>query len=45
MHFIYRGSPHVHGILWLDGAPDVTNLDKKSDLEIKKIIDYFDKLF
>lgn len=23
----WRGSPHIHGVLWIDGAPDVSNLD------------------
>lgn len=32
----HRGCPHVHGLLWLEGAPDRSNIESMSD-EQKKI--------
>ncbi|KAK3909624.1 ATP-dependent DNA helicase RRM3 [Frankliniella fusca] len=37
-------SPHIHGILWIENAPDVTNILKKTEEEQQKIIDYFSDL-
>ncbi|KAJ1524609.1 hypothetical protein ONE63_011093 [Megalurothrips usitatus] len=44
IEYQHRGSPHVHGLLWLKNAPDITDLSKKSDEDIGKIIEYFDTL-
>ena len=38
----HRGSIHVHGVLWLDGAPDVTNVESESSQKL--ILEYFDDL-
>ena len=38
------GSPHLHGVLWLRDAPDVSNLAAASAEEKQKVADYFDKL-
>lgn len=42
--FQHRGSIHLHGILWLEDAPDVSNLESKSAQELQTIVDYFDQL-
>lgn len=39
-----RGSPHVHGVLWLRDAVDVKSLETKFDEVKKSLIEYFDKL-
>ena len=39
----FRGSPHVHGILWLDGAPNLDG-DSVTQEQIDAYRDYFDKL-
>lgn len=39
----HRGSGHVHGFLWLQDAPDVSQLAKNND-EKRRIIEYFDRL-
>lgn len=39
----HRGSPHVHGLLWLTHAPDCTNLNSLSEQERVQIIRYFDE--
>ena len=41
---IYRGSPHIHGIFWFEGAPDVSNLESASSEYLNEVIDYFSKL-
>ncbi|KAK3925970.1 LOW QUALITY PROTEIN: ATP-dependent DNA helicase pfh1 [Frankliniella fusca] len=40
----HRGSPHVHGVLWLEGAPDVLNLPNATVEERDQIAQYFDEL-
>lgn len=44
VEFQHRGSPHIHGFLWLNGAKDVNDLDHKTDEQIQEIVDYFDRL-
>lgn len=39
-----RGSPHVHGIIWLDGAKDCSDISSLTDEQRQEIIDYFDGL-
>ncbi|KAK3923555.1 ATP-dependent DNA helicase RRM3, partial [Frankliniella fusca] len=41
VEYQHRGSPHIHGVLWLENALDVTNILEKSEEEQEKIIDYF----
>lgn len=38
----HRGSPHIHGLLWLDDAPDCDKIDSITDDQRQDIIDYFD---
>lgn len=40
----HRGSPHIHGIMWLQDAPNVDDIDSLNDLERGAIVDYFDRL-
>ena len=40
----HRGSVHLHGVLWLDGAPDVRNLDLMDEVARESVGHYFDKL-
>ncbi|XP_052119454.1 uncharacterized protein LOC113215117 isoform X1 [Frankliniella occidentalis] len=40
----HRGSPHVHCIVYLDGAPDVSNLKDASQEHLNAVIRYFDSL-
>lgn len=39
-----RGSPHVHGILWMRNAPDVKFLEEKCDELKHAIIEFLDKI-
>lgn len=42
----FRGSPHVHGLLWLDESPDTSFLDTRIPTPQEKLIieQYFDKI-
>lgn len=40
----HRGSLHVHGFMWFEGAPNVENLAAKTTEERQEIIQYFDKI-
>ncbi|KAK3929764.1 ATP-dependent DNA helicase [Frankliniella fusca] len=44
IEYQHRGSPHMHGVLWIEHAPDVTNLKNKSDEEQEQIVQYFAEL-
>lgn len=44
VEYQHRGSIHLHGILWLEEAPDVTDLDSKTPEQHQIIVDYFDAL-
>uniref|UniRef100_A0A158P537 ATP-dependent DNA helicase n=1 Tax=Tetranychus urticae TaxID=32264 RepID=A0A158P537_TETUR len=37
----WRGSPHIHGVLWIDGAPDVSKLDDISEGSRDRIAQWF----
>lgn len=39
----HRGSPHIHGLLWLQDAPDVDDIDSLDEEERQQIVDYFDQ--
>ncbi|KAK3918910.1 ATP-dependent DNA helicase [Frankliniella fusca] len=39
-----RGSPHVHGVMWLQNAVDVKLLESKFEEVKVTVINYFDKL-
>jgi len=40
----FRGSPHVHGIFWFEGAPDVSDLESATPQKLEEVVDYFSKL-
>lgn len=40
----HRGSPHIHGVFWMNGAPNVDGLESKTCAEKNVVLDYFDKL-
>ena len=44
IEFQHRGSPHIHGFIWLEGAPSVDNLDSMSIQDYEIITQYFEKL-
>ena len=44
IEFQHRGSPHIHGFLWLDNAPSITNIETMSDEELQMVADYFGDL-
>ena len=45
VEFQHRGSPHIHGIVWLNGAPDITLLNRDSSAEtIDRYKYYYDSL-
>ena len=44
IEFQHRGSPHIHGFIWLEGAPNVQNLDSMSIQDYDTITQYFDKI-
>lgn len=39
----HRGSPHIHGLLWLDAAPDCLDIDALTEEERREVITYFDR--
>ena len=42
----HRGSPNMHGLLWLNGAPDTSFLDSRDPTEEEKtaIVSHFDQI-
>lgn len=44
VEFQHRGSVHLHGFVWLDGAPQIARLDRMNEAERQGVVDYFDKL-
>ncbi|XP_034255201.1 uncharacterized protein LOC117653547 isoform X2 [Thrips palmi] len=44
VEYQHRGSPHIHGIFWIENAPDVTNILQKTEEEQQEIIQYFNDL-
>ncbi|KAK3917404.1 ATP-dependent DNA helicase RRM3 [Frankliniella fusca] len=44
IEYQHRGSPHVHGVLWLSDAPDVLKLNSMSSEELEEIVKYYDNL-
>ncbi|KAK3926417.1 THAP domain-containing protein 11 [Frankliniella fusca] len=44
IEYQHRGSPHLHGLLWLDNAPDVSHLEQSSEEDKDEIVNYFDQL-
>ncbi|KAE8752107.1 hypothetical protein FOCC_FOCC001269 [Frankliniella occidentalis] len=40
----FRGSPHVHALLYLEGAPDVTRLKEMTPEEFADVVAYFDRI-
>lgn len=44
VEFQHRGSPHIHGFLWLSDAPSIQNLERLTKEQLRSIIHYFDKI-
>lgn len=40
----WRGSPHVHGLLWLENAPNIDDVESLNEDQINSVINYFDTL-
>lgn len=40
----HRGSPHVHGLFWLQDAPDCSDINSLSDADRQRIVSYFDQM-
>lgn len=40
----YRGSPHVHGIFWLEGASDCSDIGASTQSQKQSIVKYLDGL-
>ena len=36
-----RGSPHVHGFLWLHGAPNMDKLDWHNEEQVREVESFF----
>lgn len=39
-----RGSPHLHGVFWFEGAPNCENIEEATQEELDAIIEYFNDL-
>ncbi|KAK3916504.1 Carbohydrate sulfotransferase 12 [Frankliniella fusca] len=39
-----RGSPYIHGLFWIEGAPDVSNLDSETEEYRQYVLGYYSKL-
>ncbi|KAK3924207.1 tRNA pseudouridine synthase B, partial [Frankliniella fusca] len=44
VEYQHRGSPHIHGLFWIENAPDVSNLDNMSEEYIQHVLDYYSEL-
>ncbi|KAK3908156.1 LOW QUALITY PROTEIN: V-type proton ATPase subunit C [Frankliniella fusca] len=44
VEYQHRGSPHVHGILWIKGAPNVMDIKPGDDEKLKEAEDFFSSL-
>ncbi|KAK3933210.1 hypothetical protein KUF71_017471 [Frankliniella fusca] len=44
IEYQHRGSPHIHGVFWIQDAPDVSNIENESEENILKVVEYFSKL-
>ena len=44
VEFEHRGSPHIHGFLWLEGAPQIDSLSKMNEIQKREVASYFGKL-
>lgn len=40
----FRGSPHLHALIWIDGAPDVRSFDNATTADIESHRVYYDTL-
>ncbi|KAK3909608.1 ATP-dependent DNA helicase pfh1 [Frankliniella fusca] len=43
IEYQHRGSPHIHGVMWLKDAPKFNDLSKSTDEEILQIANYFEQ--
>ena len=37
----HRGSPNVHGFLWLEGAPNMDTLDWHNEEQVREVEHFF----
>lgn len=40
----HRGSPHIHAVLWINGAPDVRTFDSQSTEQLAIFRQYYNSL-
>ena len=43
LEYQHRGSPHVHGVAWLQGAPDVEKVLSSDSSSLQDLIRYIDR--
>lgn len=44
IEFQHRGSPHIHGFIWIRDAPTIIDIERMTDEEKSALIDYYKKL-
>lgn len=44
IEFQHRGSPHIHGFIWFNGAPNVIELETMNEEQRQQVIDYFEQI-
>ncbi|KAK3914465.1 Vacuolar membrane-associated protein iml1 [Frankliniella fusca] len=44
IEYQHRGSPHLHGVFWLENAVNCDNIEKATPEELEVIVDYFKNL-
>ncbi|KAK3926023.1 LOW QUALITY PROTEIN: ATP-dependent DNA helicase [Frankliniella fusca] len=44
VEYQHRGSPHIHGIFWFEGAPDISSIGSDDKEKLEEVKDYYDKL-
>ncbi|KAK3932677.1 ATP-dependent DNA helicase [Frankliniella fusca] len=44
IEYQHRGSPHLHGLFWIDGAPDLTDIENFTEEQLMDVIDYYSEL-
>lgn len=44
IEFQHRGSPHIHGFVWLEGAPSIENIENMNSEQLQAVADYFGNL-
>ncbi|KAK3922134.1 ATP-dependent DNA helicase [Frankliniella fusca] len=44
VEYQHRGSPHIHGVFWFEGAPDVSSISPDNEEKLKEVKAYYDQL-